>query len=82
MEQAEVLPASARAKSLAYQPSVAVCIRYAHSRLWWEPRAKSAGMKKVVLVMDGMDPQLLQRFMDDGKLPNSNVSPRRGTFIR
>lgn len=35
----------------------------------------------IVLGMDGLDPVLLRRFMDDGKLPNFSALAQRGTFM-
>jgi len=39
--------------------------------------------KKVVLLgMDGMDPRLLERFMEEGRLPNFSTLARSGSYTR
>lgn len=42
--------------------------------------SQGTGKKVLVLGMDGMDPQLLQRFMDEGKLPNFKRLAEQGDF--
>ena len=42
--------------------------------------SQGTGKRVVVLGMDGMDPQLLQRFMDEGKLPNFKRLAEQGDF--
>ncbi len=37
--------------------------------------------KLIVLGMDGLDPQLLRRFMDEGKLPNFKKLAEQGSFL-
>lgn len=38
--------------------------------------------KVIVLGIDGLDPQLLQKFMEEGKLPNFSALARQGSFVR
>ena len=38
--------------------------------------------KLVILGFDGMDPRLVQRWMDDGKLPNMQKLAKRGSGVR
>ncbi len=42
--------------------------------------AINGNKRVIVLGMDGMDPQLLQRFMDEGKLPNLKRLAEQGDF--
>jgi len=43
---------------------------------------EKAIFNKVVLIgFDGMDPNLLSRFMEDGELPNFNILKKRGDFF-
>ncbi len=46
-------------------------------------RTESPAQKKKLLILgiDGMDPQLLQRFMDRGKMPNFAALAARGSFL-
>jgi predicted AlkP superfamily phosphohydrolase/phosphomutase len=45
------------------------------------PRSPSAFTQKMVILgFDGMDPHLLQKWMDEGKLPNINALAKRGGF--
>jgi len=46
-------------------------------------RAESPAQKKKLLILgiDGMDPLLLQRFMDGGKMPNFTALAARGSFL-
>lgn len=41
----------------------------------------STGMKMLVLGMDGLDPVLLQKYMEEGKLPNFKKVAERGAFV-
>ncbi len=38
--------------------------------------------KLVVLGFDGMDPRLVQRWMDEGRLPNMQKLAKRGSGVR
>jgi predicted AlkP superfamily phosphohydrolase/phosphomutase len=40
------------------------------------------GQKLIILGIDGMDPQLLARFMQEGKMPNFATLAQRGSFKR
>lgn len=45
------------------------------------PRSPSAFTQKMVILgFDGMDPHLLQKWMDEGKLPNISALAKRGGF--
>jgi len=46
-------------------------------------RAESPELKRKLLILgiDGMDPQLLQRFMDQEKMPNFAALAARGSFL-
>src|SRR5438309_9646807 len=46
-------------------------------------RAESPAQKRKLLILgiDGMDPELLQRFMDGGKMPNFTALAARGSFL-
>jgi predicted AlkP superfamily phosphohydrolase/phosphomutase len=45
------------------------------------PRSRSAFTQKMVILgFDGMDPHLLQKWMDEGKLPNISALAKRGGF--
>jgi predicted AlkP superfamily phosphohydrolase/phosphomutase len=47
------------------------------------PQAGSAfaSRKVIVMAIDGMDPQLLQQYMDDGRMPNFKSLAQRGSFL-
>ena len=40
----------------------------------------SGGKKLIVLGIDGMDPQLLRKFMQEGKMPNFSRLAEQGSF--
>jgi predicted AlkP superfamily phosphohydrolase/phosphomutase len=42
--------------------------------------ASAVSKKMIVLGIDGMDPQLLQRYMDEGKMPNFSALVKQGGF--
>lgn len=63
------LPGCSEPKAVA-EPSPAAAVGKAHD-----------GMKMLVLGMDGMDPVLLQKYMDEGKLPNFKKVAEMGTFM-
>jgi predicted AlkP superfamily phosphohydrolase/phosphomutase len=45
-------------------------------------RGGPSGSKMLVLGMDGLDPNLLRRMMDEGKLPNFSKLEKMGGFMR
>ena len=53
----------------------------------WRSRAASSEAstnktKMIVLGIDGMDPDLLQKFMDEGKMPHFAALAKQGSFVR
>ncbi len=46
-------------------------------------RPKNARAKRVVILgLDGLDPKLLERYMEDGKLPNFSQLKQQGSYAR
>ncbi|MBS0204812.1 MAG: alkaline phosphatase family protein [Planctomycetes bacterium] len=45
------------------------------------PSAASGVQRMIVLGIDGMDPQLMRRFIDEGRLPNCQRLIERGSFL-
>jgi predicted AlkP superfamily phosphohydrolase/phosphomutase len=44
--------------------------------------SKKPARKVIVLGMDGLDPELLQKYMGEGKLPNFSALASRGSLVR
>lgn len=62
--------------SLALYP-----LRLLHRRITKKRPAKPARIKRAVLIgLDGLDPDLVQRFMDEGKLPTFSKLASEGMF--
>src|SRR2546422_7539304 len=57
--------------------SVALLPSCQRGRAHWQ-----GGQKLIILGIDGMDPQLLTRFMQEGKMPNFATLAQRGSFKR
>src|SRR3989449_6909107 len=55
--------------------SVALLPSCQRGRAHWQ-----GGQKLIILGIDGMDPQLLARFMQEGKMPNFATLAQRGSF--
>jgi len=49
---------------------------------WWNSRSSDTNVKVVVVGMDGLDPKLLEQFMDQGLLPNFQKLREQGTYTR
>jgi len=47
----------------------------------YRPESPAQKRKLLILGIDGMDPQLLQRFMDQAKMPNFAALAARGSFL-
>jgi predicted AlkP superfamily pyrophosphatase or phosphodiesterase len=50
---------------------IASCVR---------PKGEAGGRKVIVLGIDGLDPQLLHRYMQDGRMPNFQRLEHEGSF--
>ena len=44
------------------------------------PKGEAGGRKVIVLGIDGLDPQLLHRYMQDGRMPNFQPLEHEGSF--
>src|SRR5437762_6351627 len=45
-----------------------------------QPRKWGGSQKLIILGIDGMDPQLLKRFIAEGKMPNFSALAQKGSF--
>ncbi len=45
-----------------------------------QPRKWHGDQKLIILGIDGMDPQLLKKFMAEGKMPNFSALAQKGSF--
>ena len=45
-----------------------------------QPRKWQGDQKLIILGIDGMDPQLLKKFMAEGKMPNFSALAQKGSF--
>ena len=59
--------------------SLLVCVAAA-PLISCQPRKWHGDQKLVILGIDGMDPQLLKKFMAEGKMPNFSALVRKGSF--
>lgn len=47
----------------------------------WKPSTPARGKKMLVLGCDGMDPKLVRRMVDEGRLPNFSKLAAQGSFL-
>ncbi|MEE8169002.1 MAG: alkaline phosphatase family protein, partial [Phycisphaerae bacterium] len=63
------------------KPIVLLAVLLAASMVWvWRTRTPSFPVKCVVVGLDGLDPKLMKRFMDQGLLPNLKKLIEEGDF--
>ncbi len=63
--------------AISLLPAMSGCTQEAAAR---ESAARQPGMKMLVLGIDGMDPTILQRLMEAGRMPNFKALAERGGF--
>ncbi len=50
--------------------------------VWWNARSSNTPVRVIVLGLDGLDPKLLEQFMDQGLLPHFQMLRKQGSYSR